>query len=198
MEAARQAAAVGADAIGLVFYEPSPRNLSDLETARAIALAVGPFITVTGLFVNPSASFVDQVLARVPLGALQFHGDEDAAFCARFSRPYIKALRMKPDLDPSLEMAQYPGATGILLDAYRPGIPGGTGETFDWTRVPKETSRPVILAGGLAPDNVTHAIAISAPWAVDVSGGVERAPGIKDPQKVIDFIRSVAAASLSS
>ncbi len=198
VEAAVQAAAAGADAIGLVFYEPSPRNLADLGKARAMALAAGPFVTVTGLFVNPAVSFVERVLAEVPLGALQFHGDEEAAFCARFGRPYIKALRMRSDLDPVVEMTRYPDAIGILLDAYRPGTPGGTGETFDWTRVPKKTSRPVVLAGGLGPDNVAQAIAISAPWAVDVSGGVEGAPGIKDPQKVTDFIRAVAAASLSS
>ncbi|WP_111642074.1 phosphoribosylanthranilate isomerase [Marinimicrobium alkaliphilum] len=184
---ARTAVNAGADAIGLVFYASSPRRV-DLEQARSIALAVGPLVTTVGLFVNAEADFIEQVLARVPLNLLQFHGDETPEACARWQRPYLKALRMRPGLDVGAEVARYAGASGILLDAYRPGVPGGTGESFDWQRFPREAERPLVLAGGLTPGNVAQAVAQTHARAVDVSGGVESAPGRKDPDKVYAFI----------
>jgi len=182
------ATGAGADAIGLVFYASSERNIDDLMLARQIAMAVGPFVSVVGLFVDPEATFVHQVLRTVPLHVLQFHGAESAEFCEQFGRPYLKALRMKQGLNVASEAAKYSGASGILLDAYKKGVPGGTGESFDWNRVPHTLSRPIVLAGGLTPDNVSVAAAVTRPYAVDVSGGVERAPGKKDKDKVMAFI----------
>jgi phosphoribosylanthranilate isomerase len=179
----------GADAIGLVFYAKSPRHVS-IEQAREIALAVGPFATVVGLFVNAPEAEVNAILQQVPLHVLQFHGDEDLAYCEQFARPYMKALRMKPDLDIQAAMAVYPSASGILLDAYRPGVPGGTGETFDWDRVPEQAPCPLVLAGGLTPENVKQAITATSPYAVDVSGGVEASPGKKDAEKTVSFIQA--------
>ncbi|WP_323844922.1 phosphoribosylanthranilate isomerase [Microbulbifer magnicolonia] len=189
IEDATAAVAAGADALGLVFYAASPRFV-DAARAAAIAAAVPPFVTLTGLFVNAAAEAVREILARVPLNLLQFHGDEDADYCEQFRRPYIRALRMKDGLDVLGAMAGHPRARGFLLDAYRPGVPGGTGETFDWQRVPQHSGRSIVLAGGLTPDNVARAIAAARPQAVDVSGGVELSPGKKDPQKIVDFIRA--------
>ncbi len=183
-----QAAQAGADAIGIVFYGPSTRNVADLLLAQQIALACGPFVTVVGLFVNSSSERVNSILSSVPLGLLQFHGDEPESFCESFCRPYVKALRMKPEMDVEAEMTRYSSSAGILLDAYRPGVPGGTGDTFDWARVPSKPSKPIVLAGGLNPNNVGDAVRTVGPWAVDVSGGVEQAPGVKSPQLVSDFI----------
>jgi phosphoribosylanthranilate isomerase len=186
--AAAQAAVAGADAIGLVFYPSSPRHLADLGLAREIAQAAGPLLTVVGLFVDPEEAVVAEVLRRVPLGALQFHGNESEGFCRGFDRPYIKALRMIPGADIAGRGEEYKSASGLLLDAYRPGTPGGTGEVFDWGTIPAGLSRPLILAGGLNPDNVAQAVQKVRPWAVDVSGGIESAPGVKDPQRVANFI----------
>ena len=186
-EEAAMAVAAGANAIGLVFYEASPRAVT-IAQARAIALSVGPFVTVTGLFVNADPEFVARVLAQVPLNLLQFHGDENSHYCDSFQRPYLKALRMKPGLDVNAEIALFPGASGILLDAYRPGVPGGTGESFDWARVPKASPKSLVLAGGLNSMNVAQAIAVTSVYGVDVSGGVECSPGKKDPEKVRAFI----------
>ncbi|WP_347329556.1 phosphoribosylanthranilate isomerase [Marinimicrobium locisalis] len=186
-EDARLALRAGAHALGLVFYPPSSRAVS-VEEAKAVAGAVGPFGTLVGLFVNATAEEIESVLSQVPLQLLQFHGDEPAEHCERYGLPYIKALRMRPELDVSAVMAEYPNASGFLLDAYRKGVPGGTGETFDWQRVPKASSRPVILAGGLTPDNVARAAAATQPYGVDVSGGVEAAPGVKDARKLNQFI----------
>lgn len=189
------AASAGADALGLVFYEPSPRYVA-IEQAARIVSAVGPFVTTVGLFVNAQASDIYQVLASVPLQLLQFHGDESAEFCEQFQRPYIKAIRMKPELDIAQAINAYPSALGILLDAYRKGVPGGTGDTFDWARVPSTHNAscpPIILAGGLTPNNVGEAVGQTQPYGVDVSGGVEQAPGQKDQQKVIKFIKHAKA-----
>jgi len=189
IEDGRAALEAGADAIGLVFYPPSPRNISDnLDLAAQIARDVGPFMTVVGLFVNPDPAQLESVLNTVPLHLLQFHGDEEDAFCARFNRPYIKALRMKQGMDVGAQIAAYPSASGVLLDAYKKGVPGGTGESFDWGRVPLRPSKPVVLAGGLNPSNVSSAVRIAEPYAVDVSGGVEEAPGIKNAKKIKAFI----------
>ncbi|SDZ90346.1 phosphoribosylanthranilate isomerase [Microbulbifer marinus] len=189
IEDATAAVAAGADALGLVFYPSSPRHV-DVDTAATIAAAVPPFVTLTGLFVDAAAADVEAVLTKVPLNLLQFHGRETAQYCEQFRRPYIKALRMKDGLDVHAAMDGHPRARGFLLDAYRPGVPGGTGETFDWQRVPQDSGRAIVLAGGLQPDNVALAIAAARPQAVDVSGGVEASPGKKDPQKVAAFIRA--------
>lgn len=184
---AQIAVKAGADAIGLVFYAPSPRAVS-IEQAREIAASVGPFVTVVGLFVNAEESYVHEILANVALHLLQFHGDESREYCEQFQRPYMKAIRMRPELDVVKAIGEYPSSAAILLDAYRPGIPGGTGETFDWQRVPTQASRPIVLAGGLTAENVALAIQSTHVYGVDVSGGVESTPGKKDPQKVEQFI----------
>lgn len=184
----------GAEALGLVFYAASPRAVA-VEQARAIALAAGPFTVVTGLFVDADPEFVGAVLKQVPLQLLQFHGDEDLAYCESFARPYMKAIRMRPELDMTTAIAAYPSASGILLDAYRPGVPGGTGETFDWARVPQQSAKPLILAGGLTPANVADAILATQVYGVDVSGGVESAPGKKDHSKITSFINNARLAA---
>jgi len=181
------AEAAGADALGLNFYPPSSRAL-ELEQAQALAGVVGPFTTLVGLFVDAAKEDIARILERVPLQLLQFHGQEPAEACEAFGLPYIKAIRMRPELDLQAAMAAHPRAAGFLLDAYRKGQPGGTGETFDWERVPQESEKPIILAGGLTPDNVGAALRIVRPYALDVSGGVEMAPGRKDPDKVQQFI----------
>ncbi len=180
----------GADAIGLVFHPESPRAVTP-ETAADIVAALPPFVTVVGLFVDPTPERMEEILARVALDRLQFHGDESAAFCRRWQRPWIKALRMAPGLDPRAAMAVWPDAAGFLLDAYHPERAGGTGERFDWARVPSDPPRPIILAGGLEPSNVGEAVARVRPWAVDVSSGVEAAPGEKDPARMTAFINEV-------
>ena len=190
------AANAGADAIGLVFYEPSPRFVT-VARAAAICASLPPFVTTVGLFVNATQADIENVLSQVPLDLLQFHGDEPAEFCSRFSRPWIKAVRMKDDVDLYQCAVQYRQAAGLLVDSYVAGIPGGTGETFNWDRLPKDLSLPVVLAGGLQPGNVADAVAQVRPWAVDVSGGVEqktvqggRSGGIKDHSAIRAFIKS--------
>jgi phosphoribosylanthranilate isomerase len=184
------AAGLGADALGFVFYRPSPRFVEP-AMARTIAALLPPFVSSVGLFVDASADEVRAVLGQVPLTLLQFHGDESPEFCGQFGKPFLKAIRMKPDVDVAAQIARYAFASGILLDAYRPGVPGGTGETFDWQRVPKPALKPVLLAGGLVPDNVGAAIRTTRPWAVDVSGGVEASRGRKDHDKLKAFFDAV-------
>lgn len=183
------AAAAGADAIGLVFYAKSPRAV-DIEQAREILAALPPFVTSVGLFVDAERSELERILASVPLDLLQFHGDESVQQCEAFGRPYIKALRVKAGGDIAAQVARYPSAQGILLDAYVEGVPGGTGEAFDWSLIPQTLSKPLILAGGLRPDNVAEAVSRVRPYAVDVSGGVEASKGVKDVEKVDAFIRA--------
>ncbi len=195
IEDAKAVVDAGAHALGLVFYEASPRAV-DVDLARAIAYSVGPFISVTALFVNPPASLVGSVVSKVPVQLLQFHGDETAAFCESFQRPYIKAIRMRPDLDVAAAIDAHPNASGFLLDAYRPGVPGGTGETFDWARVPYNSTVPIVLAGGLTPENVAEAIRSTGVYGVDVSGGVESAPGKKDHNQIKSFITNARSARI--
>lgn len=190
IEDALVAAEAGADAIGLVFYDKSPRAV-DVRQARAILAALPPFVTSVGLFVNASRCFIGEVLDAVPLDVLQFHGDETPEQCEGHGRPWFKALRVRPGDDLHAEARRFAGARAILLDAYVPGVPGGTGERFDWSLIPADLPMPLILAGGLTPDNVTEAIASVRPYGVDVSGGVEAAKGIKDAAKVAAFIRRV-------
>lgn len=190
IEDALAAAAAGADAIGLVFYAPSPRAVLPAQAATILA-ALPPFITTVGLFVDADAAYVRDVLRQVPLDLLQFHGEEDATYCEQFERPYLKAVRVRADQDLATVAAAWPSASGILLDSYKPGVPGGTGEVFDWSLVPAERRWNLVLAGGLNADNVAQAITEVQPWAVDVSGGVEAAKGIKDIEKINAFVQEV-------
>ena len=190
LEDAHMAVELGADAIGLVFYAPSPRSI-DPEQARAIIAAMPPFVTTVGLFVDPAPEQVESVLRRCSLGLLQFHGDEMPDFCRGFGLPYIKAVRVRADADLVQYLSRYRAAQGWLLDAYHDELYGGTGESFDWKLIPRDLARPVILSGGLAPDNVGAAVRQVRPWAVDVSSGVEAAKGVKDAAKIAAFIAGV-------
>lgn len=193
IEDALAAAEAGADAIGFVFYARSPRAV-DVRQARAIIAELPPFVTTVGLFVNASRCELNEILEVVPLDLLQFHGDETPADCEGYHRPWIKALRVRPGDDLEAACQRYAGARGILLDSYVAGVPGGTGEAFDWSLVPARLSKPIILAGGLSAGNVGQAIAQVRPYAVDVSGGVEQAKGIKDAAKIEAFMRAVKQA----
>jgi phosphoribosylanthranilate isomerase len=187
------AAAAGADAVGLVFYAASPRAVS-LARAVSVLANMPAFVTAVGLFVNAERSEVIDVCDALPLGLLQFHGDEDLSYCRSFGKPWMKAIRVSETTDIEQEAARYSGASALLLDSFRPGVPGGTGEVFDWRRVPESVSAPVVLAGGLTPANVGAAISRVRPYAVDVSGGVESAAGIKDAALMQQFIAAAHAA----
>ena len=193
-EDAVAAARLGADAIGLVFYPRSPRAVTPAQ-ARAVLDVLPPFVTSVGLFVDEAPEQIEAVLREVPLDLLQFHGDESPEACARFGRPWIKALRMRAEIDLPCEAERYGEARALLLDAYHPSAPGGTGEVFDWGRIPHDLPLPIILAGGLGPDNVGRAIAEVSPYAVDVSSGVEAAKGIKDRDRMTALMREVELAS---
>ncbi len=195
VEDALAAAASGADAIGLVFHEKSPRHVTVRQAAR-LAAALPPFVAAVGLFVNVSADFVHAVLEQVPLDVLQFHGDETPEFCASFERPYIKAIRVREGVDLVQCASRYAAAKGLLLDAWVEGIPGGTGHSFDWELIPRDLPLPVILSGGLTPANVADAIRAVQPYAVDVSSGVEARKGIKDAAKIAAFINEVKQVDL--
>ena len=187
---AEQAVALGADAIGLVFYPASPRAV-DIDRAQAVLAGVGPFVTVVGLFVNATGHEVDGVLSKVRIDLLQFHGDESPEYCASFRKPYVRALQMAPDIDLAAEFARFPDALALLLDAYHGDIRGGTGQAFDWQRAVAPPGRQLILAGGLNPDNVGQALEVARPYAVDVSSGVESAKGIKDAARIARFLTEV-------
>lgn len=188
-EDVQAACALGTDAIGLVFYPPSPRAVT-VEQAHAALVNMPPFVTVTALFVNPSVAEVQAVLQGLPaVSLLQFHGDESPEFCRSFGRAYIKAIAMRDDVDLQQAAERFHDALGLLVDTYKPNVPGGSGESFDWHRVPHDLSKSIILAGGLTADNVRAAIAQVKPFAVDVSGGVEATKGIKDAQKMAQFIQ---------
>ena len=193
IEDALAAVEAGADAIGLVFYGKSPRAVG-VEQAAAIVQALPPFVTTVGLFVDMPRDQLQQLLQRLPLDLLQFHGDESPADCEAHGRPYIKALRVRPGEDVAAAMAPYSGARGILLDTFVEGVPGGTGASFDWSLVPENAAKPIILAGGLDADNVAAAIRQVRPYAVDVSGGVEASKGIKDAGKIRAFVQAVRDA----
>ena len=205
VEDALCAARAGADAIGLNFWAGTPRRVS-AEQARAIAAALPAFVTVVGLFVDPQPDEVRAALAAVPLDVLQFHGDEPPELCTAFGRPYIKAVPVRPGVDLLQYARRFDGARALLFDAFQPdGMPGGTGSTFDWSRLPKEltdaSSRRLIISGGLTPDNVAAAIRELRPWGVDVSSGVEvigddgqPLRGIKSSTRIFAFIREVRNA----
>jgi len=187
-EADLQAAvAAGADALGFVFSPRSARCL-DAEAAAGLVAAVPPFVARVGLFMDQPAADVARVLSRVPVNVLQFHGSEDAAYCRQFGLPYIKAVSMSSAATGARPDRVWPDAAGLLLDSHAPGGPGGTGETFDWSAIPA-LSKPLVLAGGLTPENVAEAVSRVKPWAVDVSSGVEDAPGVKNHEKMRIFLR---------
>ncbi|QRV23903.1 phosphoribosylanthranilate isomerase [Marinomonas foliarum] len=188
LEDAMMACKHGADAIGFVFYEKSPRYVSP-ETANSIVEQLPPFVTPVALFVDASASLIESVVSANARWMIQFHGVESESECCRYKRPYMKALRVKQGDNVSALVDQYPSALAILLDAYKAGVPGGTGEVFDWCLIPEGLSKPIVLAGGLTGENVKQAIEQVSPYAVDVSGGVELSKGIKSEPKVQEFIR---------
>ncbi len=196
VEDLEQAVHAGADALGLVFYPPSPRFV-DLPTAARLARAVPPFVTLVGLFVNADPAVVRATLAAVPMHLLQWHGDEDEAYCRQFDRPYIKAARVRPGIDLLQYAAGFPSAQAILLDAFVDGY-GGGGTVFDWSLVPRSLGKPLILSGGLDADNVGEAVRRLQPDAVDVSSGVEASKGIKDAERIRAFVAAVKTAGSAS
>ncbi len=190
VEDALNAVNAGADAIGLVFYAASPRCVS-IEQAKNIGLAMPPYVSVVGLFVNASTAEIQSVLSQVHLDVIQFHGDETAEDCAQINLPYYKAIRVKPDTNLLQYALDFKAAKALLLDTYSEQAYGGTGHVFDWNLIPKNLPKPVILAGGLDVNNVTDAIKQVQPYAVDVSGGVEHSKGVKDKDKIAAFMQAV-------
>lgn len=192
-EHARAAAGAGADAIGLVFYEPSPRFVTRAQ-ARAVCAALPPMVSVVGVFVNPAPREIEDVVGALPVDLLQFHGEEPPEVCAGSGKPYVKAVRVRTRDDIVEAAARYPDARALLLDTHHDALWGGTGLSFDWNVVPDDVDHPVVLSGGLTPENVAGAIRLVGPFAVDVSGGVESAPGEKDPERMERFVKEVAGA----
>ena len=190
VEDALSAVEQGADAIGLVFYDQSPRNVS-INQAVEIASHIPAFVSVVGLFVNAEPSFINEVISNAKIDLLQFHGDESPEECTNYSLPFIKAIRVKSDTNLVQYAKEYSAAKALLLDAYTEGVAGGTGHVFDWNLIPKQLAKPIILAGGLKADNVAQAIQQVMPYAVDVSGGVEASKGIKDAAKLAAFMHQV-------
>lgn len=193
-EDAQTAIQLGADALGLVFYPQSPRAIS-LETAQHIACHVPAFTSITALFVNENAAAIRHCLQHLPIDLLQFHGDEDAAFCRQFGRPYLKAIRVRLPEDIPRAFDHFPDARAILFDAYSEQAYGGTGHRFNWSWLPRQSHQAWVLSGGLNPGNIAQAIAQTAAAAVDVSSGVEERAGIKCPAKMAAFIRQARQAT---
>ena len=189
-EHAHAAAGAGADAIGLVLYEPSPRYVTRAQ-ARAVCAALPPLVSIVGVLVNPAPREIEAAVDALPVDLLQFHGEEPPELCAGAGKPYVKAVRVRSRADVVDAAARYPDARALLLDAPHDTLWGGTGKRFDWSEVPGDVDRPLVLAGGLTPENVAGAIRRVRPFAVDVSGGVERAPGEKDPGRMERFVREV-------
>jgi phosphoribosylanthranilate isomerase len=186
----------GVDALGLVFYPSSPRYVS-IAMAEDIVRTVPAFVSVVALFVDACADDVREVMRRVQPDLLQFHGAESAAYCESFAHPYLKALRVRDQAALERQASQYHSAKALLLDTYKPGVPGGTGQTFNWDLIPAGLRTTSVLAGGLDAGNVASAIQRVQPFAVDVSGGVEREKGIKDAAKIRQFVQQVQLASQS-
>ncbi|MEI7037082.1 phosphoribosylanthranilate isomerase [Fulvimonas yonginensis] len=193
VEDAVLAAGLGVDAIGLVFTARSPRQLG-LGHARAIARALPPFVTTVALFMDDEAAFVEEVVAAVQPDLLQFHGSETDAWCAQFGRPWLKAVGMGEGMAALARLREHPHAAGLLLDGHGLGQPGGGGQAFDWSLMPRDLAQPLILAGGLHAGNVAEAIRLARPWGVDVSSGIESEPGVKDPAKLRAFVAAVRGA----
>jgi len=194
LQDAQAAISAGADALGFVFYKPSPRYI-DPVVAKKIISSLPPFVTITALFVNEEESVVNQIIQLIQPDLLQFHGDEDPLYCAQFDRPYIKALRMADKVDLLAELTHFRSARAILLDTYVKGVPGGTGATFNWQLIPESICNKIILAGGLDCHNVGSAIEQVRPYAVDVSGGLEAEKGIKSLEKITKFMSEVNNAN---
>jgi len=194
LEDAQFAIKAGADALGFVFYPPSPRHI-DLNTAITITHQLPPFITTTALFVNAKQGLINQVINQARIDCIQFHGDESPEACNLYHRPWIKAIRMKPEIDLIQLNQDYQQASALLLDSYIKGIPGGTGAQFNWSKIPPVLRPHIILAGGLTPLNISQAVEQVQPWAVDVSGGVEKQKGVKDHDKIRQFIQAVRASN---
>jgi phosphoribosylanthranilate isomerase len=190
LEDARAAVSAGADAIGLVFWPSSPRFVS-AEQAQAIASAMPPFVAVVGLFVDAVPTAVHDIVSRVNLALLQFHGSESPEQCRSYGKPYIKAISMREDVNLQAEEKRFGDAAGLLLDTFAGELVGGSGRAFDWSRIPSSRTKPIVLAGGLTPENVSEAIRRVHPEAVDVSSGVEASKGIKDPKKITAFMQAV-------
>lgn len=197
LEDALDAAALGADSIGLVFHRPSPRSI-ELEDARKIMKALPPFITVTALLMDESQDWIDQVIENLNPDCLQFHGNETPEACRQWNTPFLKAIPMGSVTDAKAYAAQYADAQGFLLDSHAAGQQGGTGGIFDWHAIPNSFNLPLILAGGITPANVADAISQVNPWAVDVSTGVEVSKGIKDKALLARFFAEVKRADAST
>lgn len=187
---ALSAVRLGAHAVGFVFWPKSSRYIAP-DLVGEIISALPPFVTTVGVYVDPTPAWVEETSVKGGLSLLQFHGDESAEFCEQFSLPYIKAIRVKKGMDLIQYASRHHQATGMLLDTYTVGMPGGTGHVFDWKMIPKDLPLPLILSGGLNPGNVLQAIKQTRPWAVDVSSGVEAAKGIKDERKISAFMQGV-------
>ncbi|NEX18478.1 MAG: phosphoribosylanthranilate isomerase [Halochromatium sp.] len=181
---------LGVDAIGLVFHPASPRAVEPAQAARLVA-ALPAFVSAVGLFVDAEPDQVRAVLAQVPLAALQFHGAEPPEYCRSFDRPWIKSVAVRPGVDLAVAARRYAGASSLLFDTYDARLAGGTGRRFDWSLLPSELAGRHILAGGLSAETVAEAIRQLRPYAVDVSGGIEQAKGVKDPGKMTDFMKGV-------
>ncbi|MEO1888361.1 MAG: phosphoribosylanthranilate isomerase [Cycloclasticus sp.] len=194
VEDALAAVNAGVDALGFVFYEGSARNVTGLEAGNIIS-KIPPFISKVALFVNPSYEYVRDVLKASSIDVLQFHGDEDEAFCSSFDKPYMKAIRMQEATDLNEVSATYHTACGLLIDAFDSAQYGGTGKTFDWGLIPSKCSLPLILAGGLTTENVHEAICSTTVYAVDVSSGVEKSKGVKDHTLIQQFMHEVKRAN---
>ena len=190
VEQAQFAAQMGVDALGLVFYPPSPRAI-DSTQAQAIIRSLPPFVTIVALFVNETAERINQILKQTGADMIQFHGDESPEFCRAFARPFIKAIRVQEDTDIIAESKRYTGARGLLLDAWHPNSHGGTGIQFNWNQIPEQCALPLILAGGLTPDNIQQALQTSQLDTVDISSGVEFAKGQKSPKKISIFLQQI-------
>ncbi|MEI7969225.1 MAG: phosphoribosylanthranilate isomerase [Betaproteobacteria bacterium] len=195
LEDALEASRLGADALGFVFYSGSARFV-DATSASGMVGQLPPFVTSVGLFVDPPAEYVRAVLDIVPIDLLQFHGNEAADFCRTFGRPYIKAVALAPGVDLLQSARFHPDARALLVDAFVPGVHGGTGVTADWASIPSEMPLPLVLAGGLHGGNVEQAVRAVRPWAVDVASGVERSKGVKDSGKLADFVQGVRNADV--
>lgn len=187
---------LGADALGFVFHPPSPRHV-DPATARAIVAKLPPFVATIGLFVDAPLDEVRAVATDVMLDAVQFHGEESAAYCEAYGRPYLKAVRLETGTSLEAAATAYHGARALLLDSWHPRLAGGTGQAFDWSLIPARRAKPIVLAGGLDAGNVAQAIRTVRPYAVDVSGGIEAAKGIKDHDKMQAFVAEVHAVERS-
>ncbi len=194
---AHSAVELGADALGFNFYDKSPRSVT-VEQVRRITAELPPFVTKVGVFVDPDEGYLQEVLSKLPIDLIQFHGDESVEFCESFGHPYIKAIRVAAGLDLQEESSRYGSAAAIMLDSYVEGVPGGTGQVFDWSLIPDSVSHPVVLAGGLNADNIGAAIRTVKPYAVDVSGGVEREKGIKDSNAMARFIKAVGEVRINA